>query len=77
MQDRRVHDRAGGNAHSTGLQMQIHRPQDFFAKFVFFQQVPKLAHRGFVRLVHFRIAPAAPGFWSRQGHASRPRSCRW
>ena len=49
MKDRRVHDRAGGDAHSPSLQTQIHRPQDFFSKFVFFRQVPKLADRGFVR----------------------------
>jgi len=30
VQDGRVHDRARGDAHSLGLQVQIHRAQDLF-----------------------------------------------
>jgi hypothetical protein len=50
VQNGRVHDGAGRDSHSLGLQVQVHRPQNLFAKMVFFQQVPELAHCGLVQL---------------------------
>jgi hypothetical protein len=44
-----VYDHAGGDAHSPGLQVQIGRAQNLGPKSMFFQQMPKLAHRGFAR----------------------------
>src|SRR5437660_9942639 len=49
LQDGRVHDRARRDSHPLRLQVQVHLPQDLFPQLVFFQQVPELAHRGFVR----------------------------
>jgi hypothetical protein len=52
MNNGRVHDRAGRNPHSLGLQMQVHRPQDLFPQVVLFQQVPEITHR---RLIRYRF----------------------
>src|SRR5207244_765556 len=49
VQDGRVHDRARRDPHPLRLQVQVHLSQDLFAQLMFFQQVPELAHRGFVR----------------------------
>jgi hypothetical protein len=49
MQDGRVHNRARRDSHPLRLQVQVHLPQDLFPQSMLFQQVPELAHRGFVR----------------------------
>src|SRR5215472_1893689 len=45
----RVHDRTSGAPDSLGLQVQIHGSQNLFSQIVLLQQMPELAHRGFVR----------------------------
>ena len=47
--DGRVHDRAGGDAHPCRLQVQIHRAQYLFSQIVLLQQVAEVADRGLVR----------------------------
>jgi hypothetical protein len=53
----RVHDRAGGNAHAFRFQVQVHRPQNLFSQVVFFQQMTELAHRSQVHGELFRDRP--------------------
>jgi hypothetical protein len=57
-------DRAGRDSHLLRLQVQVHLPQDLFAQLVFFQQVPKLAHRVFrcrCRKIAISLIDQSPG----------------
>ncbi len=49
MNDGRVHDRSGGDAHPFGLQVQVHRAQYLFSQIVLLEQVAEITDRGLVR----------------------------
>jgi len=49
MDQGRVHDRTRGDPHPLRLQVQIHCSQNLLSQIAPLQQMPELAHRGFIR----------------------------